>query len=269
MHAFIEVARQIFDFWSCSLPHTDNRIFAKEPQCQGATSAAAVNTGTAMHHPRGQKWWYGQMISWKRVKSGLFTSRNRPAPHIERTYPAIPFTLFADQVSKPKLKREVEENWNSSMSSLKSLYLPDLIELPHTPLPIPGRLKILFSYGSLLRIVFDITSPTWSTALQCNVGSVICAHNHCSGTIEVSAADITLTERHKTSLGVLDIRLLDHIVVRQEQTVSMAARGSICTLCLVNVWWKQSPPQRRGLIMSVTNGARRLHRKIPTRQDSR
>jgi DNA repair protein RadC len=39
------------------------------------------------------------------------------------------------------------------------------------------------------------------------------AHNHPSGVCEPSQADIRITERLQKALGLVDIRVLDHVIV--------------------------------------------------------
>jgi DNA repair protein RadC len=62
-------------------------------------------------------------------------------------------------------------------------------------------------------------------ALALNAGAVVLAHNHPSGLAEPSRADEFLTQTLKTALQLVDVRVLDHIVVGQGQTVSLAERG--------------------------------------------
>lgn len=64
-------------------------------------------------------------------------------------------------------------------------------------------------------------------ALQHNAAAMIVSHNHPSGTPEPSHADIATTGGIKTALALIDVRLLDHIVVANGGTVSMAERGLI------------------------------------------
>ncbi|MDO2949070.1 DNA repair protein RadC [Aeromonas simiae] len=64
-------------------------------------------------------------------------------------------------------------------------------------------------------------------ALACNAAAVILVHNHPSGLPEPSRADRSLTERLQVALGVVEIRLLDHLVIGTEGRVSMAERGWI------------------------------------------
>ena len=63
--------------------------------------------------------------------------------------------------------------------------------------------------------------------LQRNASAVIFYHNHPSGITEPSQADITLTKRLKEALGLVDIRVLDHVVVSGTESTSLAERGLI------------------------------------------
>jgi DNA repair protein RadC len=62
-------------------------------------------------------------------------------------------------------------------------------------------------------------------ALQKNAAAVIVAHNHPSGVAEPSQADEMITQRVKEALALVDIRLLDHIIVGDGASVSLAERG--------------------------------------------
>ena len=64
-------------------------------------------------------------------------------------------------------------------------------------------------------------------ALGHNAAAVIFAHNHPSGIAEPSNADISLTRRLKTALELVDIRVLDHFVIGDNQAVSFAERGLV------------------------------------------
>ncbi len=58
-----------------------------------------------------------------------------------------------------------------------------------------------------------------------NAAAVILAHNHPSGNMEPSQADIRITERLKQALALVDIRVLDHIIIGDKGTTSLAERG--------------------------------------------
>lgn len=62
-------------------------------------------------------------------------------------------------------------------------------------------------------------------ALALNAGAVVFYHNHPSGDPTPSSADEALTEKLKSALGMLDVRVLDHIVVSGGEMVSMAQKG--------------------------------------------
>ncbi|EHQ51234.1 hypothetical protein ECTPHS_00999 [Ectothiorhodospira sp. PHS-1] len=63
-------------------------------------------------------------------------------------------------------------------------------------------------------------------ALIHNAAAVILSHNHPSGIAEPSRADEAITRRLKEALGLIDVRVLDHIIVGDE-LVSLAERGVI------------------------------------------
>jgi DNA repair protein RadC len=62
-------------------------------------------------------------------------------------------------------------------------------------------------------------------ALKHNAAALIIAHNHPSGIAEPSHADEHITQRIKEALALVDIRLLDHIIVGDGSSVSLAERG--------------------------------------------
>lgn len=62
-------------------------------------------------------------------------------------------------------------------------------------------------------------------ALHHNAAGIIAAHNHPSGCAEPSDADCELTHALKSALAMVDIHLLDHIVIGNGETVSLANRG--------------------------------------------
>ena len=61
--------------------------------------------------------------------------------------------------------------------------------------------------------------------LEKNAAAVVVFHNHPSQVAEPSDADRVITERLATALALVDVRLLDHLVVTDGHTVSLAERG--------------------------------------------
>lgn len=86
-------------------------------------------------------------------------------------------------------------------------------------------------YHELFRGTIDAASvyPREVVKLALNKGAaaVILAHNHPSGVAEPSSADRLITEKLVQALGLVDIRVLDHLIVGDGVTVSFAERGLI------------------------------------------
>ncbi|MEX2517491.1 MAG: DNA repair protein RadC [Gammaproteobacteria bacterium] len=62
-------------------------------------------------------------------------------------------------------------------------------------------------------------------ALKHNAAAVILTHNHPSGVAEPSHSDQAITRRLIEALGLIDVRVLDHIVIGDGEAVSFAERG--------------------------------------------
>ena len=87
----------------------------------------------------------------------------------------------------------------------------------------------VISYEELFRGTIDGASvyprEIVKRSLALNAAAVIFAHNHPSGVAEPSQADQRLTQRLKSALGTVDIRVLDHFVVGESEALSFAERG--------------------------------------------
>lgn len=62
-------------------------------------------------------------------------------------------------------------------------------------------------------------------ALANNAAALILCHNHPSGVSEPSKADVILTQRLKTALELVDVRVLDHFIVGDGEPLSMVEHG--------------------------------------------
>lgn len=62
-------------------------------------------------------------------------------------------------------------------------------------------------------------------ALTLNAAAVILAHNHPSGHAEPSRADELLTQTLKSTLSLIDVRVLDHLIIAGANSTSFAERG--------------------------------------------
>jgi DNA repair protein RadC len=93
---------------------------------------------------------------------------------------------------------------------------------------LDNRHRVL-RFDELFRGTIDGTSvyprEVVKEALAVNAAAVILAHNHPSGVAEPSQADERITRRLKSALELVDIRLLDHLIIGNGETTSLASRG--------------------------------------------
>lgn len=80
------------------------------------------------------------------------------------------------------------------------------------------------SQGGLSGTVAD-PKLIFQVALKSNACSLILAHNHPSGNLQPSEADIHLTRKMKEAGLMLDLPVLDHLIVSSEGYYSFADEG--------------------------------------------
>lgn len=71
-----------------------------------------------------------------------------------------------------------------------------------------------------VRIIF-------STALKGMATSIICLHNHPSGNLQPSEADLKVTRKIRDGGDLLDIKVLDHLIISPDGYYSMADNGNM------------------------------------------
>ncbi len=64
-------------------------------------------------------------------------------------------------------------------------------------------------------------------ALLTNATAIIVAHNHPSGKLKASSADIGTTKKLSKALRLLDIELLDHLIITSEGFLSLSDEGLV------------------------------------------
>lgn len=132
--------------------------------------------------------------------------------------------ILKEDICRVKL---VREKINCSRDSIKSstdaagfirTLITDGIDIFETGilLLLNQRNSILgyavLSVGGINGTVFDIRLVL-KYAIDCLATGVILAHNHPSGNINASQADINTTKKIKEALKLVDIQLLDHVVL--------------------------------------------------------
>jgi DNA repair protein RadC len=87
-----------------------------------------------------------------------------------------------------------------------------------------GWLKV--SQGGLSGTVVDVRLIL-ATALNCLASGIILAHNHPSGNVRPSEADIQMTKKVNEAAKLMDMQVLDHIILTEESYFSFADEGII------------------------------------------
>jgi DNA repair protein RadC len=67
----------------------------------------------------------------------------------------------------------------------------------------------------------------FTAALKSAASSIVLCHNHPSGALSPSQADINLTRKLKSAGEFLDIAVVDHIILTSESYFSFADEGLI------------------------------------------
>jgi len=84
----------------------------------------------------------------------------------------------------------------------------------------------LISEGGVSGTVAD-PKKIFKITLERNASSIILCHNHPSGNIEPSEADIRLTRKLKDAGDLLDIQVLDHLIIGENKYYSFADENMI------------------------------------------
>jgi len=116
----------------------------------------------------------------------------------------------------------------TSSNSVFEFVQPIIGELPHEEfwiLYLNNSNKIIksaqLSKGGITGTVVDVRLA-FKEALQLGAVGIILAHNHPSGTLKPSQADIQLTKKLKTAGESLDIKVLDHLIITEKAYFSFA-----------------------------------------------
>lgn len=116
----------------------------------------------------------------------------------------------------------------TSSNSVYEYVQPIIGELPHEEfwiLYLNNSNKIIksaqLSKGGITGTIVDVRLA-FKEALQLGAVGIILAHNHPSGTLKPSQADIQLTKKLKLAGDSLDIKVLDHLIITEKAYFSFA-----------------------------------------------
>jgi len=86
--------------------------------------------------------------------------------------------------------------------------------------------KLNISEGGISGTVAD-PKKIFKLALDNNASSIILCHNHPSGNIQPSESDVKLTNKLKEAGKMLDLPVIDHIIIGEDNYYSFADEGGI------------------------------------------
>ncbi len=82
------------------------------------------------------------------------------------------------------------------------------------------------SQGGISGTIIDVRLILKNALEKMGVSLILC-HNHPSGTMEASDADMKITRKIKQAADFMDITVLDHIIIGQNRYISFADEGML------------------------------------------
>jgi len=136
------------------------------------------------------------------------------------------------EIARRALTQELRENEVMHSPTLVKQYLQlELAQLKHEVFAVLflDAQNRLLSYQPMFRGSLSQATvyprEVAKTALSLGANGVVLAHNHPSGSVRPSPADIALTKTLQEALGLIDVTVRDHIIVAQGKYLSMAEEG--------------------------------------------
>jgi DNA repair protein RadC len=142
--------------------------------------------------------------------------------------------MAAMELGRRKQEKPVKERIQvkSSKDAYQSLF-PHLADLPHEEfwvLYLNRGNKIMhkeqISRGGMSGTIAD-AKVIFKKALECNAAAIILAHNHPSGNLKPSDADLQLTKNIQQAGKVMEINVLDHLILSEQGYYSFADEGKM------------------------------------------
>lgn len=130
------------------------------------------------------------------------------------------------QLSEGMVRKEI--NSSRSAADILSPLMSDLLQENFCVLCLSMSNKLLHyefvSSGGLTSTVVDVR-VILKTAIHNMASRLIIAHNHPSGNPKPSGPDRLITEKLKNAAALMDIDLIDHIIIADQQYFSFADEG--------------------------------------------
>lgn len=127
-----------------------------------------------------------------------------------------------------RLEEALEKPKITSSKSVFDVMQPIIGELQHEEFWIiylnnanKIQLKMQMSKGGITGTLVDIRL-VFKRAIELTATGIVLCHNHPSGTLKPSTSDINLTKKIKNGGDVLDIKILDHVIITENNYYSFA-----------------------------------------------
>lgn len=210
--------------------HLAADLLALPKRGRSSAAGAALKTSTSVAEPLAAQecvaYGFGGL-------AGLLQASNADLSRIKGLGPAKRAELLAImELAKRALAQQLAEPLAlQSPTAVRQYIQAQLGHKPHevfAVLLLDSQLRML-AFEELFRGTLTQTNvyprEIATRVLQLHAHSVILAHNHPSGVLEPSAADLALTRHIQQVLALLDVTVLDHVIVAQGGSISLSERG--------------------------------------------
>ena len=193
--------------------------FLSPPRHEGRATSGLVKLSTVgeayqMFHP---------------AKNTAITKSTMPAQPKPLFNQVAEITLHYQSTVKPSQRPKVTcssdaytifmNHWNPHQLELQEEFKVMLLNRAHKVLGI-----VNISLGGIAGTVAD-PKLIYAAALKAGSSALICAHNHPSGNLRMSQADLSLTQKLKAAGAFLDLPIQDHLIISAEGYYSFADEG--------------------------------------------
>ncbi len=150
------------------------------------------------------------------------TKQNLKVAEVKLTYKTIVKASDRPQINTSiEVYKVLRENWNFEIIEFIEEFKIILLNRANRVLGI-----VPISVGGTAGTIAD-PKVIFVSALKCNAASVILVHNHPSGNLKPSQADIELTKKLKAAGQFLDLPIVDHIILTKDGYLSFTDEGLI------------------------------------------
>ena len=148
------------------------------------------------------------------------TKQNLKVAEVQLSYKTTVKASERPQInSSIDVYKVLQENWNYEVIEFIEEFKILLLNRANRVIGI-----VPISVGGTAGTIAD-PKVIFVSALKCNAASIVLFHNHPSGNLKPSHADIELTKKLKSAGQFLDLPVIEHIILTKEGYLSFADEG--------------------------------------------